>query len=357
MPDGAGGFAIGYMPDTNFGPYARPEPDAGTVNACVNQLVAESLLAEEVGFEGIFIPERHMRTETMMPNPLLFLAMLAARTKRARLGTFAHVPTYGWDPMHIAETTALIDQISGGRLTLVVAMGVLADSWRMFGVDGSQRLSLFTEAVEVVKRAWTSEQPFSFHGRRFRYDEVCLWPKPVQRPHPTLWGGAQAEAAIRRCGQFASGWCGDPFPLDMDTWNRQTDAFREEAARHGVTNPKIVLMRDGFVAGTRAEAERIYGEAFVNEMLFYHDLGILAYHDPGIRSRADVTLDRLRRSLVIGTPADCREALEMYRDLYRVDYVVMRFRMPLGPSWEAVLDCMRLFGAEVLPHFHGSAAG
>lgn len=357
MPERAGGFAIGYMPDTNFGPYARPEPDAATVNACVNQLVAESLLAEEVGFEGIFIPERHMRTETMMPNPLLFLAMLAARTKRARLGTFAHVPTYGWDPMHIAETTALIDQISGGRLTLVVAMGVLEDSWRMFGVDGTQRLSLFTEAVEIIRRAWTSEEPFSFHGRRFRYDEVCLHPKPLQRPHPTLWGGAQAEAAIRRCGTFASGWCGDPFPLDMDTWNRQTDAFREEAARHGVTNPKIVLMRDGFVAGTRADAERIYGEAFVNEMLFYHDLGILAHHDPGIRSRADVTLDRLRRSLVIGTPADCREALEMYRDLYRVDYVVMRFRMPLGPSWGAVLDCMRLFGAEVLPHFHGSATG
>jgi hypothetical protein len=40
-----------------------------------------------------------------------------------------------------------------------------------------------------------------------------------------------------------------------------------------------------------------------------------------------------------------------------VDYVVMRFRMPLGPSWGAVLDCMRLFGAEVLPHFHGSATG
>jgi hypothetical protein len=45
----------------------------------------------------------------------------------------------------------------------------------------------------------------------------------------------------------------------------------------------------------------------------------------------------------------------MYRDKYRADYIVMRFRMPLGPGWEAVLDCIRMFGAEVLPHFHGGS--
>jgi alkanesulfonate monooxygenase SsuD/methylene tetrahydromethanopterin reductase-like flavin-dependent oxidoreductase (luciferase family) len=138
----------------------------------------------------------------------------------------------------------------------------------------------------------------------------------------------------------------------METWNRQTDAFREEAVRHGVENPKIILMRDGFVAETREKAEKLYGEAFAAEMLYYYDLGILAHHDPNIQSRADVTLAKLRQSLVIGSPQDCIEALEMYRDKYRADYVVMRFRMPLGPPWEAVLDCIRMFGREVLPRFH-----
>lgn len=352
MRDSLERFSIGYMPDTNFGAYARPEPGAQTINACVNQLIRESLLAEEAGFEGIFVPERHMRTETMFPNPFILLSLLAAKTKSARLATYAHIPTYGWDPMHIAESAALIDQISGGRLTLVVAMGVLPDSWRMFGVDGRRRLSIFTEAVAIIKKAWTSPEPFSFHGNRFHYDNVFLTPKPYQKPHPTIWGGGQVAAAIQRAGTYASGWCGDPFPLNMDTWNRQTDAFREEAMRHGVENPKIILMRDGYVAETREKAERIYGEAFVSEMLFYYDLGILAHHDPEIRTRSDVTLQKLRKSLVIGTPAQCIEALEMYRDQYRVDYVVMRFRMPLGPPWEAVLDCLRLFGAEVLPHFH-----
>jgi len=346
-------FSIGYMLDTNFGPYARPEPDPDTIRQCVDQLVDEGVLAEQAGFEGIFVPERHMRTETMFPNPLLLLAALAAKTRRVRLGTYALIPTYGWNPMHLAEATALVDQLSGGRLTLVVAMGVLEDSWRMFAARGEHRLSLFTESIEVLKKAWTSRQPFSFKGKRFQFDNVILTPKPYQQdPHPTLWGGGQIEAAIKRAGTYASGWCGDPFPLHMETWNRQTDLFREEAKAHGVENPKIILMRDGFVAESREEAEQIYGEAFVAEMLYYYDLGILSHHDPTIRSRADVTIDKLRASLVIGSPEDCIEALERYRDEYRVDYVLMRFRMPLGPSAQATRRCIEMFGQSVLPHFN-----
>jgi alkanesulfonate monooxygenase SsuD/methylene tetrahydromethanopterin reductase-like flavin-dependent oxidoreductase (luciferase family) len=345
-------FSIGYMLDTNFGPYNRPEPGPDTVKGCVDQLIEEGILAERVGFEGIFAPERHMRTETMFPDPLLLLAALAVKTERVRLGTYALIPSYGWNPMHLAEATALIDQLSGGRLTLVIAMGVLEDSWRMFGVNGARRLSMFTEAVAVIKKAWTSREPFSFEGKNYKFDRVSLTPKPYQQdPHPTLWGGGQVQAAVKRAGTYASGWCGDPFPLDMDTWNRQTDLFREEAMAHGVQNPKIILMRDGFVADTREEAEKIYGEAFVAEMLYYYDLGILSHHDPSIQSRQDVTVDKLRKSLVIGTPQDCIEALERYRDEYRADYVVMRFRMPLGPSAQATKRCIQMFGETVLPHF------
>ena len=66
----------------------------------------------------------------------------------------------------------------------------------------------------------------------------------------------------------------------------------------------------------------------------------------------DVTIDKLRESLVIGSPKDCIESLERYRDEYRVDYVNMRFRMPLGPSAEATRRCIRMFGESVLPHFN-----
>ncbi len=80
MSDKLEKFSIGYMLDTNFGPYARPEPSPDVVKECVDQLIEEGMLAEQVGFEGIFVPERHMRTETMFPNPLVLLAALAVKT-------------------------------------------------------------------------------------------------------------------------------------------------------------------------------------------------------------------------------------------------------------------------------------
>ena len=70
-------FGVGYMLDTNFGAYARPEPGPDTIKACIDQLMEEGVLAEQAGFEGLFVPERHMRTETMCPDPLILLAALA----------------------------------------------------------------------------------------------------------------------------------------------------------------------------------------------------------------------------------------------------------------------------------------
>ena len=227
-------FAIGCLIDTNFGPYNQPEPDRDTVKRCIDQLVEEGIIAEQAGFDGVFVQECHMHTETMFPNPLLLLAALAARTERIRLGTYALIPGYGWNPMHLAESTALVDQLSGGRLILGVALGLIEESFRMFGVDSKYRVSLFTEAIDVLKQAWTSTEPFSYRGKRYRFDEVFLTPKPYQQnPHPAIWGGAQVDEAIRRVGSFATAYCSDPFPLQIETWNRQTDLFRETAAAHG----------------------------------------------------------------------------------------------------------------------------
>jgi len=112
-----------------------------------------------------------------------------------------------------------------------------------------------------------------------------------------------------------------------------------------------VLMRDGWVAPTRAEAERTFGDIYVQENLFYFRYGILTHH-PDFRSEADFTIQNSFRHAVAGTPQECIEQLAMYERDYDVDYVVMRFRLPGGPERERVLNCIRLFGEEILPEFH-----
>lgn len=346
-------FSVGCLLDTNFGPFYQPVPDRDFIKRATDQLVYEGVLAEHAGFEGVFVPESHMRTETIFSDPLPLLAALAAGTERVRLATYCLIPAYGWNPMHVAEATALIDHLSNGRLTLGVALGLVGESFQMFGIDPKNKLSLFRESVAIIKKAWTAHERFSFSGQHFQLDNVWLTPKPLQQdPHPTIWSGGLTDKAIQRAGTFASGWCSTPFPIRKDVWDRQVDLFKTEARANGVENPKVVLMRDGFVASSSAEAERMCSDAFLPEWLYYFDAGVLAQQDPALKSRADVTIENMRRHLVVGSPEDCIASLQKYRDEYQADYVVMRFRSAYGPGPDATRRCMELFGQRVLPNFH-----
>jgi alkanesulfonate monooxygenase SsuD/methylene tetrahydromethanopterin reductase-like flavin-dependent oxidoreductase (luciferase family) len=346
-------FSIGCLLDMNFGPLYQPAPSRDFVKCASDQLVNEGVLAEQAGFEGVFVPESHMRTETIFSDPLPMLAALAGRTERVRLGTYCLIPAYGWNPMHLAEATALIDHLSNGRLTLALALGLVPESFRMFGVDPKNKVALFKESVAIIKKAWTSHERFDFSGQHFQLENVWLTPKPLQQdPHPTIWSGGLSDKAIQRAGTFATGWCSTPFPIRKDIWDRQVELFVTEAKAHGVENPKIILMRDGFVASNKAEAERICSETFLPEWLYYFDAGVLSQQDPALTSRSDVSIENMRRHLVVGSPDDCIASLQQYRDLYHADYVLIRFRSAYGPGADATRRCMELFGERVLPHFH-----
>src|SRR5882724_5310563 len=97
---------IAYMPDTHGGPYNQPEPSREAAAKFCDQLLNEGIEAERAGFDGIFLPERHHRTETMFPPPLVMLAAYAARTTKVDLGTFVLQPPY-YNPMHLAEDVAM----------------------------------------------------------------------------------------------------------------------------------------------------------------------------------------------------------------------------------------------------------
>ncbi len=181
---------------------------------------------------------------------------------------------------------------------------------------------------------------------------VRLTPKPVQQPYPELWLGGMFPYTIQRAGRSADAWCSDPFPLEKETWKSQVALYREAAAKAG-RRANVVLMRDGWVAPTRAEAEQIFGSIYVEEMLFYFRHGILNHH-PDFESESDFTVESCFQHTVAGSPQECREQLDIYAQEYDVDYMVMRFRLPAGPDRERVLDCIRLFGDEVLPHFHNT---
>ena len=108
-------LSFGYMPDSHGGPYDQPEPDPERSAQFAAQLLREAERAERCGFDGVFVPERHARTECMFPSPLPLLTAIAARTQRVKLGTFVLMPPL-YNPVHLAEDAALLDVLSRGRL-------------------------------------------------------------------------------------------------------------------------------------------------------------------------------------------------------------------------------------------------
>ena len=340
---------IGYLLDTHGGPYNMPAPNSTQVTTFIDHLWKEAEAAEQAGFDSLVVPERHTRTECLFPAPLVLLGGLAARTTRIRLGTYILIlPLY--DPVHIAEQMAMIDLMSKGRLICGLASGYHPEYHNAFSIPMKGGRTRFEEGLEILKQAWTQDS-FSFQGKVFNYDNVRLTPKPVQQPYPELWLGGMFPYTIERAGRSGDAWCSDPFPLEKETWKSQVALYREAAAKAGQPS-NVVLMRDGWIAPTQDEAEQTFGDIYVQELLFYFRHGILTHH-PDFQSESDFTVERCFRHAVAGPPQTCREQLAMYADEYDIDYTIMRFRLPAGPERERVLDCIKLFGEEVLPYFHG----
>jgi probable F420-dependent oxidoreductase len=344
-------LSFGYMPDTHGGPYQQAEPTPERSASFADQLLIESEQAERYGFDGVFVPERHARTECMFPSPLPLLAAIAARTSRVRIGTDILMPPL-YNPVHLAQSVALIDVLSHGRLTLGVGVGYHPDYFAHLGVPIKQREGRFEESLEIMNRAWTTTGPFAFHGKYFNYDAVHVTPKPFQRPRPPLWIGAFGPKSIARAGRLADAWTMAPFFDRIEEIKAQVEIYREAAIKAGKT-PHIVLLRDGWLASSMEEAEQTFGRLWLEECKFYFKWGMLT-PTPEFNSESDFTLDKIRPLgyPIMGTPADWLEKLDFWnRALGGIDWFILRLRIPLGPAPEKVMECIQRIGEEVLPNF------
>ncbi|GAA2772260.1 LLM class flavin-dependent oxidoreductase [Mycolicibacterium pallens] len=162
--------------------------------------------AEELGFEGGWTIEQIIGP-TPMIAPMELLAWAAGCTTTLRLGV-AVLITSLHDPLQLASTVTAVDRLSHGRLDLGVAPGGGRRKFEAFGVDPKTFISSFTEGLELMKAAWSDEPRVTFHGRFRDVDDLPISPKPVQRPHPPIWFGANAPRAIARAVRHGDAFMG-----------------------------------------------------------------------------------------------------------------------------------------------------
>jgi alkanesulfonate monooxygenase SsuD/methylene tetrahydromethanopterin reductase-like flavin-dependent oxidoreductase (luciferase family) len=112
------------------------------------------------------------------------------------------------DPLQLAATATAVDRLSHGRLDFGVAPGGGFRQFSAFGVEKETFISSFIEGLELMKAAWSDEPRITFHGRFRDVEDLPIVPKPVQRPHPPIWFGANAPKALARAVRLGDGFLG-----------------------------------------------------------------------------------------------------------------------------------------------------
>lgn len=340
---------IGYLIDVNKGGYDQPLPPPDDVHRTLEQMIEEGIVAEQSGFHSLQVPHRHGRTECYYPGPEQLLTILARETEKVAIGTFTYVATL-YHPMRAAEQFAIIDNLSRGRLYTTMSRGYHAGYWGQFGIPQEKLLGRFLEAVKIFKEAFKGER-FDFDGKYWQVEQGLLTPGPYQQGGWPIWGGGNASPeAIRRSAEYGEAMTADPSPHLKEVWGERVAAYKEAAEERG-KKPFVVMMRDGWVADTFEEAAQEFGTHFVEEWKFYYRMGIFTGH-PELQTEDDITAEKCAKHLVMGTPQQCIEQLEMFHEDYGVDYFTLRFRMPTGPSMEKAHEQIQRFGEEVVQPIH-----
>src|SRR5512145_2173347 len=137
-------------------------------------------------------------------EPLTLLAAAAGVTQKIRLGTSVLLGNLR-HPTHLAKSVATLDFISNGRVTLGLGFGSRENDYKAVEVPYEHRGSRAVEQVQLMKRLWT-EDNVTHHGKFFNVDNLTVDPRPVQKPHPPIWTGGSAEAALKRPRTCANGF-------------------------------------------------------------------------------------------------------------------------------------------------------
>ncbi|MET7401425.1 LLM class flavin-dependent oxidoreductase [Dactylosporangium sp. NPDC005572] len=188
--------------------------------------------AERLGYDAFGLGQRHSPA-FLSSSPAVTLAHIAARTSRIRLMTTVAVLSLA-DPVRAAEDYATLDQLSDGRLDLVIGKGNDPASPRAFGVPEAQLWDRLEEGYELLRRLWR-EDDVTWTGRfRPPLSGVTVRPKPLQRPAPRVWHGS---ATSERSVDLAAKW-GDPLYSangfrPAGTYLALVERYRERLAAHG----------------------------------------------------------------------------------------------------------------------------
>jgi len=326
--------------------------------------------AEESGFDGVWLAERHFAppggvrpVPSVVSSPLILAAAIAARTTRIRVGTAVLVLPLG-HPVRMAEEVATIDNISLGRLDLGIGRSGLPWSYSGYGIPYAESRERFNEFFEVMQMAWTMDQ-FSYKGKYYEFEDVCLVPKPFQKPHPPLRYAASSRETFADMGKLGMPIFVGIGRSTVADLGQAISEYRQAWKEAGHPGDGDVMLRIGtYVA---EDMDRALSEPSESTLFFYGRIQSAsaqspqAWADEQSPSVSQTSIDPeyeavLRDRLAYGTPDVVTHRLQEIIDELGLSGIIMVPNVGGKIPRDRLNASIRLFGEEVAPRLTSGAA-
>jgi alkanesulfonate monooxygenase SsuD/methylene tetrahydromethanopterin reductase-like flavin-dependent oxidoreductase (luciferase family) len=302
---------------------------------------------DSAGFRTYHMSEHHSTPLSRTPSPSVFLAAVAQRTRRIRLGPLVYVlPAH--HPLQLAEEICMLDHLSGGRLEVGVGRGASPHELEYFGVDPEQAPAIYVEAYNVIKHALT-EPAVNFKGKHFTFENVPLEIRPAQLPHPPFWYAVPVpEGAAWPAQNRINIVCSGPAAKIREI----TDRYRAEWAALGHSPAELPLLginRFVIAADTDAQAmelgRRAWPKFYASFMKLWKKHGTQPRY-----ARIPEDFDTLAKNggAVVGSPGTIRDHVGNMTEQAGANYFIAQFSFG-DLSQEEVLHSAGIFAREVLP--------
>jgi alkanesulfonate monooxygenase SsuD/methylene tetrahydromethanopterin reductase-like flavin-dependent oxidoreductase (luciferase family) len=305
------------------------------------QSFAQIEAAEEWGLDVVWLAEIHMNpTRSLLTAPLTVAAAIAARTHRIKIGTAVQILPLG-HPLRLAEETATIDQISGGRLIFGVGRSAFPRAYDAYGISYTESQDRFAESLDIIKQAWTQENA-THHGHYHNFENFTLVPRPMQQPHPEIRIAASQHDTYSAIGELGYPLFSAVRASPLSELAVHMRAYREawRAAGHP-GEPRSYLQVPIYVGATR---EAALADAEAGMMRFS------TYRPDLIRGPMNYETV-LREKGIAGTPEMVTERLKELRDTAELSGVSAEINPGSMLSHEQVMSSLKLYIQEVMPNF------